>query len=389
MPQDKIAIDPVLGRIAFPANEPPPEKVHVTYHYGFSAEMGGGQYGRASTFSRGLGRVIKVPSDKKTIQEAINELNGSGGVVEIEDNEYYVENPIIKAPAEAKLELRAADKRRPILVLGNEMTIIGGKNAEVTINGLLFSGGLLTVPLKDSNNIENKLRLLQLKHCTLLPGPSPAIETVAGQLQACKLFVELPDILIEIDKSIVGRMNVADGAEVFISNSIVDAGKENEVAYAGLLRDGPGAPLKIKNSTLIGKVHTFFMKLASNTIFLASRAESDTWRAPIQAMRLQRGCVRFSYLPPGSKVPRPYRCQPADTEEAERVCPIFTSLRYGDAGYCQLSSHCAVEIRQGADDEAEMGAFHNLYQPQREANLRARLDEYLRFGLEAGILYGS
>jgi len=36
-----------------------------------------------------------------------------------------------------------------------------------------------------------------------------------------------------------------------------------------------------------------------------------------------------------------------------------------------------------------MGAFHNLFQPQRETNLRVRLDEYLRFGLEAGIIYVS
>ena len=36
-----------------------------------------------------------------------------------------------------------------------------------------------------------------------------------------------------------------------------------------------------------------------------------------------------------------------------------------------------------------MGAYHRLYAPQREANLRTRLDEYLRFGLEAGILYAT
>jgi hypothetical protein len=36
-----------------------------------------------------------------------------------------------------------------------------------------------------------------------------------------------------------------------------------------------------------------------------------------------------------------------------------------------------------------MGAFHNLYQPRREANLRAALGEYLRFGLEAGIFNAS
>jgi hypothetical protein len=36
-----------------------------------------------------------------------------------------------------------------------------------------------------------------------------------------------------------------------------------------------------------------------------------------------------------------------------------------------------------------MGAFHDLYQPQRKANLNASLSEYLRFGLEAGIFFAS
>jgi hypothetical protein len=71
------------------------------------------------------------------------------------------------------------------------------------------------------------------------------------------------------------------------------------------------------------------------------------------------------------------------------VRPIFTSLRYGDAGYCQLSVHCSEKIKSGADDGAEIGAFHDLYQPQRVANLRARLDENLRFSLEAGIFMAS
>jgi hypothetical protein len=97
--------------------------------------------------------------------------------------------------------------------------------------------------------------------------------------------------------------------------------------------------------------------------------------------------VRFSYVPPGSQTPRRYKCQPACKADALRVRPQFNSLRYGDPDYGQLSLRCAVEIRRGADDEAEMGAFHDLYQPQRETNLRVALDEYLRFGLEAGIFY--
>ena len=39
-------------------------------------------------------------------------------------------------------------------------------------------------------------------------------------------------------------------------------------------------------------------------------AAGDAWPAPVRAERLQEGCTRFSYVPPGSRVPRLYRCQP-------------------------------------------------------------------------------
>jgi hypothetical protein len=126
------------------------------------------------------------------------------------------------------------------------------------------------------------------------------------------------------------------------------------------------------------------------------------------AERRQQGCVRFCSLPLNSKVPRRHRCQPnlaiqealeAAKEQgqtltaaqqatiAARVQPIFTSDEYGTPGCCQLHSSGPREIFAGADDESEMGVFHHLREPQRDANLRASLDEYLRAGLEAGILY--
>jgi hypothetical protein len=71
------------------------------------------------------------------------------------------------------------------------------------------------------------------------------------------------------------------------------------------------------------------------------------------------------------------------------LVPSFTAIRYGLPGYAQLRLGCPLQIRTGADDEAEMGAFHKLYQPQRVTNLGVRLDEYLRFGLEAGIFYAT
>ena len=70
-----------------------------------------------------------------------------------------------------------------------------------------------------------------------------------------------------------------------------------------------------------------------------------------------------------------------------RVRPQFNSMRYGWPVYCQLALSCPEEITRGADDESEMGVFHDLFQPQRALNLRARLDEFTPAGMEAGIIY--
>ena len=76
-------------------------------------------------------------------------------------------------------------------------------------------------------------------------------------------------------------------------------------------------------------------------------------------------------------------------EAAAAIRPLFVSHRYGEPGFGQLELRCAEQIRTGAESGAEMGAFEFLKQPQREANLRDVLAEYLRFGLEAGLFYVS
>jgi len=109
----------------------------------------------------------------------------------------------------------------------------------------------------------------------------------------------------------------------------------------------------------------------------------------VNADRRQQGCARFSYVPLDARAPRRYRCQPVSADDSARLHPQFTSERYGDAAYGQLSQRSAPEIRSGADDESEMGAFHFLYASRRETNFAVRLDEYLRFALEAGIIRSS
>jgi len=399
-PQDRIAIDPVLGRIAFPLASPPsdpPLSVHVTYHYGFSAEMGGGEYEREVS-SGGVEKLIKVPTDRPTIQAALNALIAEltnnpqldGGVVEIEKpadvaaSDYHLLSGIPGVPAGKRITLRAVDEHRPVIILDGDLQITGGEGAELALNGLLISGGGLHAPAGD-----NKLRALRLSHCTFPPGPSLGIKSkgVPARPAVSAIVAHAPNLRIEIDRCILGAIRAADGAHVCLTGSIVDAGAETAVAYAGISAQQPGAPLVAVDSTIIGRVDTLTMELASNTIFFASPTPDAP--APVRAEMLQQGCVRFCYVPPGSLLPRQFECQPETSADAARVRPLFTSLRYGDPGYGQLGVHCSNKIKRGADDEAEIGAFHDLFQPQRVANLRARLDEFLRFGLEAGIFEAS
>lgn len=390
----KHAIDPVLGRLRLRRGTPADADVRVTFRYGAVAEVGGGEYGRASSFVGGE-RTVKVPRERPTIKKALEVLRAvgevervrarPGGVVEIENNDLYLEDLPLRVPAESSIEVRGADERRPVIALEEDWRISGAADSELTLNGLLVVRGALVV----RRSRQNHLRLLRLRHCTLMPGPSPAVQGFPAREARPRLHVLEPDVLVEIDRCILGAVRAVEGARVRITNSIVDAGGGGQLAYGGPDEAGPGAALEVENSTIVGRVHTVSLE-ASNTIFMAERAEGGA--QPVRAARTQQGCVRFSYVPPGSQVPRRYQCQPAPAaaEDARlRVRPVFTSLTYGEPGYCQLSALCPEQIRRGADDESEMGAFHHLYQPQREANLRAGLDEYLRFGLEAGIFYAS
>jgi hypothetical protein len=69
------------------------------------------------------------------------------------------------------------------------------------------------------------------------------------------------------------------------------------------------------------------------------------------------------------------------------VVPAFQTDDYGRPDFAQLRLSTPMQIRGGAEDGSEMGAFCVLKQPQRESNLRLRLDEYLPVGLEAGLIY--
>jgi hypothetical protein len=246
-------------------------------------------------------------------------------------------------------------------------------------------------------------------HTTLVPGrglnedgtpattdPSVVVAAVDGAGDTINAAFRL-----QVAFSITGPLRLPNHADsLVLLDSIVDGLDGTAISETGT-DDQPGPPGTLERVTIFGE--SFFRKLplASEVIFTERVFVDQT----------QEGCVRFSFVTLDSETPRRHRCQPEleiarRIEQAQklgpvtaaqraaiiaqvgaRVVPSFTSIHYGDPGYAQLHLKSPLEIRTGAEDGAEMGVFCHLKQPQRETNLRIRLEEYLPFGLDPGIIY--
>ena len=90
----------------------------------------------------------------------------------------------------------------------------------------------------------------------------------------------------------------------------------------------------------------------------------------------QTGCFRFSAAPEGSRLPRPY-----ESHWIKDSNHYFTSRCFGQPGYGQLSQTAPVELCRGAENGSEIGAFSALINPIKLDSLKAKVEEYMPFGL--------
>jgi len=447
-------VDPQRGRLALPAGSTA-SRVEVGYAYGFSSDIGGGPYDRSESLVDLFGNKegakeqriwwAGVSEKDKTgkaniytnITAAVKAWNEQSeastapqvGVIAIMDSSTYQENLTdgnkIIIPSDRTLlivaatwrvspfpaanpmafdgdpnKLLVAEDLRPILM--GEIMVTGesagkGEPGSLILNGIMITGKLTV--------LQGELGGLTLSHCTVLPAKEAqlVVQADTGSNE---------ELVISVDKSICGTIQAPKHIKnLRIIDSIVDSAVDpDEAGYpapaisAEDKQNGPAT--NVERSTIFGTVLVRELTLASETIFTEK----------VSAERLQAGCVRYSFVPLDSRVPRRFRCQPdleiaaqieqakneaeehdralTDTEKdaikaevAGRLYPSFTSTDYNDPGYGQLSASCPEQIRTGAEDGSEIGVFSHLKQPQREANLRINLAEYLRFGMEAGILY--
>ncbi len=407
-PAGKVAVDVLRGRIRFAAGEEPAENLTVSYHYGFSADIGGGPYDRRERIAEIRLPVQEFPvgagKTYATLDEAVSDWEAAGkppAVIRIYDSASYDANLAVELPANGMLVIDCENEERPTLLNATLKVTSAAATAEetpaFTLGGLLIEGSL---------DISGKLNLT-LTDCTLVPGLALDEDGTPKHADQPSLLVSGADVVdtsIVISRCITGPIELpAECQKLAIADSIVDAptakgATEPARTAIAATADGsaPGALTTLERVTVFGQVHVKLLELASEVIFVD----------PVTADRRQEGCARFSYIPEGSKTPRRYRCQPdrtiAEREKAlnvtslpaaeyqkivMRLRPQFTEIRYGRAAFAQLASACAEELKTGAENAAEMGVFCLLQQPQRLANLRIALDEYLRFGLEAGFFF--
>lgn len=136
----------------------------------------------------------------------------------------------------------------------------------------------------------------------------------------------------------------------------------------------------LRRATVLGDAYVHRLN-ASNSILAGFTVAEDA----------QDGCIRFSAVGPGSRVPRRYlsvSIAPGST--------LFTSTSFGEPAYGQLletadraivSGATAVTITAGAETGSEMGAFSSELAPIKENGLRIKYAEYMPLGLTPVVVH--
>ena len=408
----RVAVDPVLGRLTLPDGVTP-GRVRVDYAYGFPGDLGAGPYDRQATLDDALaiagrpwpqridwqvgvgrdtdpvpGQIVRTISDALRLWNARTNLDpGQVGVIAVLDSATYRENLTVAIPPGNRLLLVAAgwpprddpelpgvavldagtivaDGLRPHLIGNIQVTGTRGVSegdGELVLDGLSVEGRVTVAPGELASLVVANTTVLTNRAATIADG---GWITASGNRH----------LTVRLLRSVCAGARLADVAGVGLTDSILHA--DARIGVVAL--DAPTAHVEIEACTVLGR--TVARSLAASNAIL---------RGLVEVSLRQQGCVRFSYLPLESHAGRRHRCHPVDAAAARSVAPSFVSVDPADPGFGQLASSCPVELVAGADDEGELGAYHFLQQHRRVANLLSQLDQYLRFGLEAGVFFAT
>jgi hypothetical protein len=221
--------------------------------------------------------------------------------------------------------------------------------------------------------LEGDFRHVVLRHCTIDPGGEQArIDPLSClPIPAVALAIQGQVERLLIDRCITGPILEATSTgdpcsarEIVICDSIVQSIDAAAPAISSRI-----ASVELLRSTVFGDVRVNRLS-ASDSLIQGLTYATDN----------QSGCFRFSATnaDPARRLPRQY--------ESHLIGPaipnhVFTSRRFGDSGYAQLSPTAPLEIVTGGENRSEMGVFNRRLLQIRTADLDRKTREFLPFGL--------
>jgi hypothetical protein len=353
-PGKRVVIDPERGRFLF-IGGPPGAGSTASYHYGFAGEIGAGTYDR-----------LDVEDREPVIASSGGGPLGAGdiannGVAQIDDSATY--GPISDKLSVQHLTLQAANGERPYLLLASNWVLNTGANddADLLLDGLwLGSQGDHAVVLRGD------YERVTIVHSTFDPGGE---DRDGNQIRPVPLVIEAQVEQLTIASAIMGPIYTRANGKV----------EQLTVRDSILQSTAPGTPALVlpRGEVALQRV-TVFGGVDVNVLW----ATEALITAAVDVTNTQAGCFRFSAAPIGSRVPRAY-----ESFFATDFAPFFTSQRFGHPGYGQLSQSAPQELLRGAETGSEIGAFGGLLNPIKFDSLRAKVDEYLPFGLIPVYIY--
>jgi hypothetical protein len=446
VPANHVAVDPALGRIKFPQGREPQGDVFVSYGYGFTADIGGGEYERPSLpLPEKPDRCFVDPelAEDDPEQDWFNSIDAAyrywkslpprdpdqndqkskclSLVIELVRSGAYLGPLDFDLDAGEMVCLKASDRARPVIWrsdinpgTGESLTMRGREGSRIIFDGMIVVGRGVTISGSEREpegtaKTDGPCEVI-FRHTTLVPGWSLDCHCQPRHDTKASITLENSSARIRIESSIVGAIHIDTDATQFeptqisVCDSIVDA-TSSELRAIGSSGDCAAyAELRIARSTIVGSIFVHAIRLAENSIFTSS----------VFVTRKQLGCMRFCFLSTeGARTPPRYHCQPDEAlahrakelrreldpeapedakviEEIERrVVPHFDSMRYGTPDYLRLRERTPGEVKAGADDESEMGVYHDLYEPQRLALLKRRLSDFVPATADSAVILAT
>jgi len=352
-PGKELVLDAERGRMLFVGAAPPAATPLVNYFYGFSGPIGAGTYDRANSV---LPPTLPALASNAAITAADIDPGTPAitGVTELADSSTF--GPAADKAGIQNTQIQGRNQQRPYLRLGASWTLDSTPNVDalLTLEGLWIgaSGNFLLV-------LAGNFKTVTIRHSTLDPGGldwrgnliAPVPIEITGNIET-----------LSIDHAILDSISLNGGSvkQLQIADSILQS-----INAATPAIDLPLSSLDIQRATVFGAVNGDRL-YASEALFTGMVNISDT----------QDGCFRFSGAVTGSRVPHPY-----ESHFFEDADHYFTTRRFGQPGYAQLSQSAPSGLLNGAENGSEIGAFSSLLNPIRLDGLRAKVDEYMPFGL--------